>query len=324
MAKKIEQLAYAVSLITQGNWRFYTLTMPSDILGSCCYVSNRFDDPVEGFQRRLDKKRAQEIAAYIDEGLGTIPSAVILSAQKAADLSVTGRGKTVQFKNIPQAFLVLDGQHRVYGYSLANKSLRVPVVIYNGLTREQEVKLFIDINTKQRPVPNELLLDIKRLASYEEGAEKLLGQLFDEFNTNSESVLQGWLSPAEKAKGKISRVTFNTAVKPVLTRFSQQDVDVVFAALNSYLSAVRQHMEDKNISDAIAEPTVFKAVLDVFPRIARIVRDRKGEDYDDSDFFDALAPVFVRTRRTVFERPGTSYKELSEKLLKKLDSEVLL
>lgn len=321
--KKIEEAAYAVSLVTQGKWRFYTLTMPSDVLATCCYVSNRFDNPQEGFQRRLDKKRAKEIAAYVDEGLGTIPSAVILSAQPDANFSVTGRGKTVRFSQIPQAFLVLDGQHRVYGYSLASTSMRVPVVIYNGLTREQEVKLFIDINTKQRPVSNELLLDIKRLASYETPGEKLLGQLFDEFNTNPDSVLQGWLSPAEKQPGKVSRVTFNTAVRPALSKFSQQDSVSVFETLNAFLAAVRQHMTERQITESFVEPTVFKALLDIFPRVARIVIDRNGEEFDDSNFYAALVPIFQRTRR-LFTLPGTSYKALSEKLLKKLDSEVLL
>ncbi len=42
-------------------------------------------------------------------------------------------------------------------FSKARTKLRVPVVVYNGLTKQQESKLFIDINTKQRPVPNELL-----------------------------------------------------------------------------------------------------------------------------------------------------------------------
>jgi DGQHR domain-containing protein len=319
-----ETLAYAVSLITQGKWRFYTLTMPSQVLGRCCYVSDRFDDPVEGFQRRLDKKRAQDIATYIDQGLGTIPSAVILSAQASANFVTTGKGKTVRFRFSKNSFLVLDGQHRVYGYSLAKTSLRVPVVIYNGLTREQEVKLFIDINTKQRPVPNELLLDIKRLASYENNEEKFLGELFDRFNADSQSVLLGWLSSSEKQKGKISRVTFNTAVRPTLTRFSQRDPDTVFLALNSYLTAVRQHLDARDLQAVLSEPTVYKALLDVFPRIARIVIDRCGKDYDTSDYFDALAPMFMRTQRKTFQQPGTSYKSLSTRLLQKLDLEPLM
>ncbi len=319
-----ERLAYAVSLITQGSWRFYTLTMPSDVLAKCCYVSNRFDDPVEGFQRRLDSKRAQEIAAYIDSGLGTIPSAVILSAQESAKLQATGRGKTVSFRFDPGSFLVLDGQHRVYGYSLAKTALRVPVVVYNGLTREQEVKLFIDINTKQRPVSNELLLDIKRLASYESADEQFLGDLFDAFANRGDSVLAGWLSSAEKQKGKVSRVTFNAAFRPALARFSHRDVDSVFPRFNAYLGAARQHLVAKNAPSALADPTVFRALLDMFPRLARVVIDRKGSDFTDADFFDAMEPMFRHTKRATFESPGSSYKSLSERLLKKLDLEPLL
>lgn len=317
-------LAYAVSLVTQGKWRFYTLTMPSDVLAKCCYVSNRFDDPQEGFQRRLDQKRAQEIADYIDSGLGTIPSAVILSAQSAAQLKATGRGKTVRFALNSHAFLVLDGQHRVYGYSLAKTALRVPVVVYNGLSREEEVKLFIDINTKQRPVSNELLLDIKRLAAYENSDEKFLGELFDTFSASADSVLSGWLSSAEKQKGRISRVTFNSAVRPTLGRFNQRDVDSVFPTLNSYLAAVRQHLSEKKVEKTLTEPTVFRALLDVFPRVARVVIDRKGQKYDDSDFYTAMEPMFRHTRKATFESPGSSYKLLSERLLKKLDLEPLL
>jgi DGQHR domain-containing protein len=319
-----DKLGFAVSLINQGKWRFYTLTMQSRVLADCCFVSTRYDDPEEGFQRRLDKKRAQEIADYIDSGLGTIPSAVILSAQPEADFGITSRGKTIGFRFVPRAFLVLDGQHRVYGYSLAKTELRVPVVIYNGLSKEEEVKLFIDINTKQRPVSNELLLDIKRLASYENEHEKFLGDLFDTFDSNADSVLAGWLSAAEKQKGKISRVSFNTAVRPALSRFSQLEVTAVYSALNKYLTAVRQHLVSKKAEAAFANATVFKAMLDIFPKIARIVIDRMGEEYDSNDFYEVMEPMFVRTARSTFDNPGTSYKALSDRLLAKLERELLI
>src|SRR5258705_13731486 len=109
---------YSVSLVTQGRHRFYTLTMPSDVLVRTCFVSTREEDPKQGFQRLLDKSRAQEIADYIDNGLGTIPNSVVLSAQAEAQLRVVGRGKTIEFRGDPKAFLILDGQHRVYGFSL--------------------------------------------------------------------------------------------------------------------------------------------------------------------------------------------------------------
>ena len=235
--RSAEPQRFSVSLVTQGRHRFYTLTLPSDILANTCYVTSRDEDPKAGFQRVLDKKRAQQIADYIDVGLGTIPTSIILSAQKAAELEVIGKGKTLQFRDNPKAFLVLDGQHRVYGFSLAKTSLRVPVVIYNNLSPRDESRLFIDINTKQRPVPNELLLDIKKLAEYESGSESLMGEVFDRFHSAPESALIGLMSPHERTSAKISRVTFNAGLKPLLEIFTSSEVEEIFDALNAYFTA---------------------------------------------------------------------------------------
>jgi len=158
---------HSVSLVTQGKKQVYTLTLPIETLAETCMVTTRTEDPQKGFQRELDEKRADEIARYIDNAEGTIPSSIVLSAQAKAELKVVGRGKTLEFNKVPGAFLILDGQHRAYGFSKASTSLRVPVVIYNGLSRQEETLLFIDINTKQKPVPPALLLDIKRLADIE-------------------------------------------------------------------------------------------------------------------------------------------------------------
>jgi hypothetical protein len=65
------RLSYgSVSLVRQGEHRFYSLTIPSDVLSETCFVISREEDPLEGFQRELDRKRAQEIAEYIDLALG--------------------------------------------------------------------------------------------------------------------------------------------------------------------------------------------------------------------------------------------------------------
>jgi DGQHR domain-containing protein len=235
--RSTEPQRYSVSLVTQENHRFYTLTMPSEVLANTCFVTTRDEDPEKGFQRVLDVNRAQQIADYIDVGFGTIPTSIVLSAQQAAELRVIGRGKTLEFRDTPKAFLILDGQHRVYGFSLAKTSLRVPVVIYNNLSPKDESRLFIDINTKQRPVPNELLLDIKKLAEYETKVEHLLGEVFDLFNSDPESPLLGLLSAHERTNNKISRVTFNAGLKQLLSIFGGTDVHGIYDALSSYITA---------------------------------------------------------------------------------------
>lgn len=103
-------VSFTASLVSQGKFRFYTLTMPTDILAQTCAVDRRHEDSFVGFQRRLDEKRAKAIAKYIDEGLGTIPGSIILSAQAEAELYYARRTRTIHFKKHPKAFLILDGQ----------------------------------------------------------------------------------------------------------------------------------------------------------------------------------------------------------------------
>ena len=52
-------LSYTASLISQGKHRFHTLTVPSDVLAETCTVDSRIENPMDGFQRKLDKKRAE-------------------------------------------------------------------------------------------------------------------------------------------------------------------------------------------------------------------------------------------------------------------------
>src|SRR5438128_936771 len=93
-AERRETYSYTASLVLQGKHRFYTLSMPSDVLAETCVVDTRDENPIEGFQRVLDERRAQDIAEYVDSGLGTIPSAIVLSAQPEAQLRYARRTRT--------------------------------------------------------------------------------------------------------------------------------------------------------------------------------------------------------------------------------------
>lgn len=312
------RVRYSVSLVTQGKHRFYTLTMPTDTLARCCFATDREEDPITGFQRVLDERRANEIADYMDLGFGTIPSSIILSAQLEADLQIIGRGKTLEFTFLPHSFLIIDGQHRIFGFSKAKTKLRVPVVIYNGLNKQQESRLFIDINTKQRPVPNELLLDIKKLADSESDEEATLYELFNTFKDDVESPLVGLLSPIARAKGKLSRVTFNAAVKPVLTTFATPSSSFIYPALKNYLNSFYKLMIAIGVRETIVNPTVFRAIFDIFPEVAQRVVDRHGPAFEEHEFTELLQGLFNRAQPTRFKNPPRSHKELASDLSKAL------
>jgi len=315
-----EIIRYSVSYVTQGKYKFYSLTVPSDILAKTCFATTREDDPIEGFQRVLDQKRAREIAEYIDNALGTIPTSIVLSAQDKAELKIVSRGKTLEFKYTPRAFLILDGQHRVYGFSMAKTALRIPVIIYNGLSRKEESRLFIDINTKQRPVSSELLLDIKQLAEYETDQEQICREIFDLFHSETDSPLIGMLSPAKKSKKKISRTTFYSAVKPLLPLFPGFDTYDIYIALRSYFGAFISGSSDLNAKNVITNAIVFRAVAQLFKTAAVRVKDRHGPNYSTDHFFEVLEPMFARVKISKLKNPGRSIKELTDHLETALES----
>jgi DGQHR domain-containing protein len=318
------RLRYSISLVTQGRHRFFTLTMPSDVLAGCCFATSREEDPVTGFQRVLDEKRAKEIADYMDLGFGTIPNSIVLSAQPEANLQVVGRRKTIEFTFDAHSFLIIDGQHRVFGFSKAKTKLRVPVVIYNGLTKQQESRLFMDVNTKQRPVPNELLLDIKRLADAENDVEALLRDLFDAFSEDTDSPLVGLTSPASKAAGKLTRVTFNAAVRPVLPTFASALSSNIYPALKSYLKAFYRGLVSVDARQAIVNPIAFRAIVEVFPDVAQRVVDRFGTAFGEADFDRVLGPLFERVKPARFKAPPRSHKELASELQRALRAGFLI
>lgn len=309
----MERVRYTASNVIQNKTKFYSLTMPTDVLTKCCFVSSRDEDPIAGFQRNLDEKRALEIANYIDNEEGTIPSAIILSAQEVAEVEIIGRGRTLEFLPHPKAFLILDGQHRVYGFSKAKSTLRVPVIIYVGLSRKEESRLFIDINSKQKGVPSELLLDIKRMAEYENSTEESLRSIFDLFNSDPNSALIGKLSPASKMKNKVSRVTFNASVTPVAQFFGGRDTDELYAILNCYMKALLHgFFKPNDLEEYLYNSTVFRALFSVFPEVASKVKDRFGPDYTVENYHTVMFDMFSKISASKIKKPGTSYKSLAQ------------
>jgi DGQHR domain-containing protein len=231
--------SYRALLISQNGRRFYFATVPVGELFPYCFVARRDEDPLAGFQRALNESRADDIAKYLSQGTGSIPSNIVLSAQSIAQLKYNPRAVTISFMPVPKAFLVLDGQHRLWGYHKCPIKHRVPVAIYSGLPRSEEAKLFVDINTTQRGVPAALLLDIKQIAEIESSKEKLLREYFDKLNKDPKSPLVGKLSASKSLTGRISRVTFNRAVSSALLTgvLLDADADLRYRLILNYLNA---------------------------------------------------------------------------------------
>lgn len=275
--------------LEQNGQKFYFATIPKEDIFPFCYVAGRDEDPQDGFQRNLDSNRARDIARYLDDSIGSIPTNVVLSAQSEAEVEYNSKSKLIKFRRQPKAFLVLDGQHRLYGYGLTTKKHRIPVSIYVGLSKKEEVSLFIDINTTQRGVPAALLLDIKHLAEKESLMEAELRKLFDYLASEPDSPIHGLLSPSQSARGKIARPTFNRAVEPALKSqvMDQLPTPKRFLLFKNYLKAVESCLSNPHLLTLSAYFESFGALFDEVLRVAR----ERYSDYKPESLSKVLAPL---------------------------------
>lgn len=272
MPKKISTVRYPSLQITQNNHKFYFTTVPVSDLFPYCFVSRRKEDSIKGFQRELNKARAEDIARYLKEGTGSIPTNVVLSAQPECEFLYNRKIKSVSFQRVDRSFLILDGQHRLWGYHLCKELYglehRVPASIYQGLTRAEEAKLFIDINTRQVGVPAALLLDIKQVADVETQKEQILRGLFDELGSDPNSPMAGKLSPNQSATGKISRVTFNRALSDVIEAplLRSASVEHRYSLILNYLKAFASELEKPAL---LVRSAFFEAIFEIFETVVR-------------------------------------------------------
>lgn len=260
--------SYPAVPLTQNKHRFYFLTIPVDDIFPYCFVTRRVEDPVEGFQRNLAPERAKAISAYLDNSEGSIPTNVVLSAQEDVDFEYDSKNKLVRFKRIAKGFLVIDGQHRLYGYGLTKKKHRVPISIYTSLSRQEEARLFIDINNTQRGVPASLLLDIKQVAALETTKDAFLRRLFDALNRTPDSPLNGLMSAAENVRGKINRVAFNRAWGGLIDNeaFTNLSEAKQGELLKNYLKALEANLNQPGL---ISRAVYFEAFAEIFDDVLK-------------------------------------------------------
>lgn len=132
------------------------------------------------YQRLLKKNKIKSIKTYLKAG-GYFPNNLIaISEEKLTFTPDKGESSesafthgTLQLPDKPCYLEILDGQHRLYGYSELpdrhNHCLWVTII--EGLNEVDRAKLFVKINKTQTPVPSDILWDLYRVTEPKERGE---------------------------------------------------------------------------------------------------------------------------------------------------------
>jgi hypothetical protein len=128
--------------------------------------------------------------------------------------------------------------------------------------------------------------------------------------------LLGLMSPNARQANKISRVTFNLAFKSSLSVFGSPTSETVYQITNSYLAAFTDVLTTLGLEHRITAPTVFRAIMETFPEVARISAAQHGKSFTRARFAAVLQPISSQLTAAKFEKAATGVKDLSELLAK--------
>ena len=159
--------------IYQKDIPLYVTALPLSELRDHMELDDYRTDNPNGYQRPLVPRRKAEIAKYVTEGKGLLPTSILACVRKEdeAALSFEDTKPVGQFAvsgtlTIPDGtkLWIVDGQHRSYGVRYAYEfkdalelaAYPFPLTIMVGVDRYTEMLHFNIINTTQKKMPTDI------------------------------------------------------------------------------------------------------------------------------------------------------------------------
>lgn len=236
--KKIENMNDAVPAIrgTMGGHTYYSFSIEPERLLKIGYVLHRSDanrTMMPTYQRVIKKSRLRQVREFVEDG-GYFPNSVIISIEAPKkglkfDIKPGTEDSIAQLGilHLPKKYCsayIIDGQHRLYGYSGSEYATKntIPVVAFENMEKEEQIRLFMDINENQKAVPknlrNTLSADLLWSSEvYTERRKALRLRLAETLGEEQESPLYGHILIGENKKTPYRCVTMDSIERGLST-----------------------------------------------------------------------------------------------------------
>jgi len=268
---------------TLGGFTAYIFFVNARDLLERTYVARRERNTETYYQRSLDSKRIKKIAEYIKEG-GYFPNNIIIAFDwdsKPEPINVIFKptrdipswsfpssymhSVLLKFPNEYRACTVIDGQHRLFSFSELDNNTYLSVLALELPDMQEQAKLFIDINGKQKRIDPNLLWELQKdfRPDAEEGRiartiiklsemEPFIGKI----STYSKPI-RGSANLAEicnivKKTRIIDKITSSGSSKnPLYDHISEQNVDKAARILSNYFVSLKTIFSENFYSNFI-------------------------------------------------------------------------
>lgn len=255
------------------NVPIYTFPINVEDLIRISYVAVRGRDDEDGaIQRVLNRKRISSIKQYILDGNMFVNTFVI--NWNDDNYKPKFIENQVEIPLVDSVAQLLDGQHRLEGLkeaikeedSIARKRVLVSMVI--GLETKEAAKIFININSEQKPVPKSLIYDLYGVTDDDRNfAINRSNDIAKELNCDIESPYYNLIKyPGNpRGKGKIDLSTVVTTLKKYVDTTGKfatnniKDFNLQSSIVINYFSALKYHWDKEDLWGNASQNVFFKA-----------------------------------------------------------------
>ena len=345
---------------TMGGLDYYTFLIEPENLLKIGYVlhrtnaNNDYEELLPSYQRLIKKERLKSVREFIDAG-GFFPNSLIISidskkamqfdpAPKITNGDSSAISGTLHLPQIYQSAYIIDGQHRLYGYSNSKYAANntIPVVAFERLSKDKQLRLFMEINENQKAV-SKSLRNILEIDIYNDSDDPnlrkkaLLGRIAKRLGEDPKSPLHGRIIIGEDAQTEKCCITLES-LKNALDRthffnrykkngtilesglFDKENNDETVAGIYPLLlklfSLIREYCSEEwnNVSDAyITKNNAIIAIIRIFDDIVNIVLEKDPTLISDNGrLFDACESFVMLLGETLNTLPAEKRRTVRE------------
>lgn len=193
-------------------------------------LERRIAHSEEAYQRPVIQRKIGELMDYYLQcaetgSLPAVPGAVLLTADRRLDFVPVSSHRILGVLQLPPeegALRALDGQHRLLAmHQLAERQpvedVQIPAIIFDRLTPDQVVELFVTINAKHTRLNPSHLISLSGRRLYPDPLLAASHDILRKLNEDSDSPLHGEIKLFGVGRGRVPQAPLAEELKNVLT-----------------------------------------------------------------------------------------------------------
>src|SRR5215467_10400194 len=275
-------------------------------------LEKRIAASAEAYQRPIIRKKIADLVDYYTQcseigNLPAIPGAVLLVADRRLDFTPTSTHRVLGVLQIPSeegVLRALDGQHRLLAlHQLITagqaEDVQVPAVLFDRLTPDQVVELFVTINAKHTKLNPSHLISLSGRRLYPDKQLAAAHDIIRALNEFADSPLHGEIKLFGVGRGRVTQASLADELKGIFTSLDalggRQSDRFRESAQRFFLNYFKQIARVfprawAGRKYSIKTATALRAFLAVVPAVLKTIREAGGDPLDAHAIGRTIAP----------------------------------